>query len=643
MALAVCLCLAAAVCSDRLAPNANEKGLTMEYESALFDTGEVIRINIVMEEDDWNEMLDNAIAEEYYRCDVEVDGETFYGVGIRPKGNTSLTTIAADPNTNRYSFKLEFDHYVDGQTCFGLDKLVLNNNYADATCMKEALIYDMYQYLGADASLYNYAQISVNGEYWGVYLALEAVEDSFMLRNCGTQDGELYKPDSMNMGGFEMDGAGMGGSPPSDMPGGFAASQFSGERSEGGEASEGGSSGGVPEDSGGASQPAGSGGFAFEGGGPGGFSLGGGGADLNYTDDNLDSYSTIWEGEITQTNSSDRKRVVTALKNISQGTDLESYMDIDNLLRYMAVHVFSVNEDSLSGRMAHNYYLYEYNGQLNLFPWDYNLAFGGMGGSDATSVVNEAVDNAFDGTDFFDTLMENEAYHEQYYAYLTQLVDEYINGGGFDEFYNRVRSQIDALVEADPTAFYSYEEYVEAVETLYEVIKLRGESISGQTGGTIPSTSAAQSGSDALVDASHIDLEVLGSMGTGGGFGGQAAQENQAALTAPSGRENAGLPELSENSPDGFDASQVQSGLPDDFDASQFEDFASSRPGGETQGEGESTGEASAPSFGGAPGGRAGNAASRQATTLSQYGLSLAVIAIAFLFAVFYRRKPRRR
>ena len=63
---------------------------------------------------------------------------------------------------------------MDGQTCFGLDKLILNNNYADATNMKEALIYDMYQYLGADASLYNYAEISVNGEYWGVYLALEA-------------------------------------------------------------------------------------------------------------------------------------------------------------------------------------------------------------------------------------------------------------------------------------------------------------------------------------------------------------------------------------------------------------------------------------------------------------------------------------
>ncbi|MEI3411849.1 MAG: CotH kinase family protein [Blautia sp.] len=125
----------------------------------------------------------------------------FYSVGIRPKGNTSLSSIASDPDTDRYSFKLEFDHYIEGQSCYGLDKLILNNNYADATNMKEAIVYDMYQYLGVDASLYNYARISVNGDYWGVYLALEGVEDSFMLRNYGTQDGNLYKPESMGVGG----------------------------------------------------------------------------------------------------------------------------------------------------------------------------------------------------------------------------------------------------------------------------------------------------------------------------------------------------------------------------------------------------------------------------------------------------------
>ncbi len=595
MALAVCLCLAATAFIGQLAAS-RDKGLTMEYETALFDTSEIISINIVIDEDDWNEMLDNATAEEYYRCDVSVNGETFYGVGIRPKGNTSLTTIAADPTTDRYSFKLEFDHYVDGQTCFGLDKLVLNNNYADATNMKEALIYDMYQYLGADASLYNYAKISVNGEYWGVYLAIEAVEDSFMLRNYGTQDGELYKPDSMNIGGFDMGDMDMGDFSPSDLPGGFDFSQLPDEMPEGGEAPEAGSSSGLPEDGGGSSQPPDGGSFDFGGMGFGGFSLGGGGADLNYTGDDLDNYSTIWEGEITKTKDADHKRVVTALKKISKGADLASYMDVDNLLRYMAVHIFSVNEDSLSGMMAHNYYLYEYDGQLNIIPWDYNLALGGMSGSNATSVVNEAIDNAFAGTEFFDTLMENETYHGQYYAYMTELVEEYINGGGFDAFYTRVRSQIDALVETDPNAFYTYEEYLTAAETLYEVVQLRGESISGQLDGTIPSTSAEQSGSGALIDASHIDPEVMGSMDIGGGFnfGGQDANGNQAGPASNEG-ESSELPGPSGISSGSFDTSQFEGGPPEDFDASQFGDFDPSQFGGGTQEDGERSGEGSVP------------------------------------------------
>ena len=47
-------------------------------------------------------------------------------------------------------------------------------------------------------------------------------------------------------------------------------------------------------------------------------------------------------------------------------------MDVDNLLRYMAVHIFSANEDSLSGMMAHNYYLYEAGGKAGTSSLDYN-------------------------------------------------------------------------------------------------------------------------------------------------------------------------------------------------------------------------------------------------------------------------------
>lgn len=531
MALAVCLCLAATVFAGSLQDAAEDTGVTMAYESALFDTDTVLTVNILMDEEDWQAMLDNAAAEEYYACDVEINGETFYQVGIRPKGNTSLSAIVNDPDTDRYSFKLEFDHYVDGQTCWGLDKLVLNNNYADATNMKETLVYDMYQYLGADASLYNYAQISVNGAYWGVYLALEAVEDSFLLRNYGAESGALYKPEGVG-GGQDGELPDFNGEMP-DFDG--AMPDFDGELPDfdGAMPDFGGETDGSDEDqrldppSGGdgeAPQHPDSGESGFsppDGGGMGGFSAGSGGADLNYTDDELDSYDTIWEGEVTDTTKADHKRVVTALRNIAAGTDLETYMDVDNLLKYMAVHAFVVNEDSLSGNMAHNYYLYESGGRLNLIPWDYNLSFGGMGGgSDASSVINDPIADPFSGTDFFDTLLANETYRARYYAYLQQLAEKYVDGGGLETFYTRVRGQIDALVESDPTAFYTYDEYVAAAETLYRVVQLRAASVAGQTAGTIPDTADGQRGSDALVSAEGIDLSIMGTMSAGGTMGG---------------------------------------------------------------------------------------------------------------------------
>lgn len=499
MAAAVVLCILAMIFSQNIVAVFGTAAVAMQYESALFDTEEPMQIDIMMAEDAWQAMLGNASAEEYYSCDVVVNGQKICNVGIRPKGNTSLSAIAMDPETERFSLKLEFDHYVEGQTCFGLDKLILNNNYADSTSMKEAVVYDMYQYLGADASLYNYAKISVNGEYWGVYLALEAVEESFLLRNYGTGDGALYKPDSMNMGGsFKKDGKeGFPGGNEFQMPGGR-------EFSEGNKPMQ-----GFKEFAGGVPGPGG------------GFGMDGSGANLNYTDDDFDSYSSIWEGEVTDAGKQDYRRVVTALKNISQGTSLEEYLDVDNVLKYMAVHTFSVNMDSLSGNMAHNYYLYEYDGMLNVIPWDYNLSFGGMNmgpDSGASAVINDAVDSPFEGTKFFDALLKNEEYLARYHEYLGQLTREYVFGGKFEELYQRIRSQIDVLIETDPTAFYTYEEYEAGAAMLYQTVILRAESIQGQLEGTIPSTDEGQREDTAnLVDASAIDIDVMGVFDMAGG------------------------------------------------------------------------------------------------------------------------------
>lgn len=538
MAAAVALCFWMMVFSQEVVETLGGVQVPMAYEEALFDVQEPLQIDIQMAQDQWEEMLANAMTEEYYSCDVVINKERVRNVGIRPKGNTSLSAIAMDPDTDRYSFKLEFDHYVEGQTCLGLDKLILNNNYADATNMKEALVYDMYQYLGVDASLYNYAKISVNGEYWGVYLALEAVEDSFLMRNYAAADGSLYKPDNMQMGEGAA-GGGFGERPPQprekeahdgkeqeqekgdgsgqkllqgiDFPGGEMPDFGEGMFAEGKELEKTDfPNGGKPDFASGKTV------------GRGGSSMGGsGGANLNYTDDDLSNYSDIWEGEVTDTGKADHKKVVKALKNVSEGTNLETYLDVDNVLKYMAVHVFSVNLDSLSGNMAHNYYLYESNGKLNILPWDYNLAFGGMNqGPDnsGSDVINDAVDTPFDGTAFFDALLENEEYLSRYHEYLRQLTQEYVFGGRFEKVYQRIREQIDALVKTDPTAFYSYEEYEAGAEMLYQTVMLRAESIEGQINGTIPATDEAQRADTSnLVDATNIDISVMGVMDMGGG------------------------------------------------------------------------------------------------------------------------------
>lgn len=282
-----------------------------------------------------------------------------------------------------------------------------------------------------------YSKISVNGEYIGVYLALEGVEDSFMLRNYGTKNGELYKPENMGFG---------------DGPS---------------------------------------------------------------------------EGDLST---------------------IEDYMDIDNLLKYMAVHEFAVNGDSLSGNMAHNYYLYESDGQLNIIPWDYNLSFGGMFGggpgrdsdggrsSGATSMINDPIDDSWQSTNFFDILLENEEYSAKYHEYLSMLVD-YVENGGYEKLTQRLHSQIDELVETDPTSFYTYDEYKAAYTMLDEVVHLRAESIKGQLDKTIPSTSEGQKeDASSLIDASAIDTSVMGRMGMGNNDNGKKEEPVQSSSSTENSR-----------------------------------------------------------------------------------------------------------
>lgn len=577
-------------------------GKTTEYQTRLFN-GEVVEIDIEVDETDWSELLENATTKEYVSADVTMNGDLFSSVGIRTKGNSSLTQVASS-DSDRYSLQLNPNKYIKGQSFYGLDNLCINNIVSDSTYMKDAISYDIMEYLGVPTPLRNYAKVTVNGEYYGLCLLLERYDNSFLDRTYNSTTGELYnvKTGMGNGGGGEKDSDKSSMEPPTGDAGGMTppdqtndastSTQTSTADSTSGDAVETqeqkGMQGGTPPTQNGTEPPQkpdgdttsgevpaqmaqqetqtettesdtstlqeaqtdaettqeaengtqqatgeqdqGFGGSGNRGGGMGGggempgSSSGGGG--LIYTDDDPESYSSIFDNAVSsKTSDKDKEQVITAIQKLNEGEDIEDYWDVDEILRYFAAHTFVVNLDSYVSNMQQNYYLLEQNGVMSILPWDYNLAFGGFNSGSASEVVNFPIDTPVSGVSMEDRpllnqLLSVQEYSDKYHEYLNDIVEGYVNGGLFEEEVTRITTEIDSYVQQDTTAFYTYDEYLTGIETLKEIVALRAESVAGQLDGTIPSTTDGQSeDSSSLIDASSIKLSDLGTQGGGGGGG----------------------------------------------------------------------------------------------------------------------------
>ena len=558
------------------------------YETRLFDASKVHTVNIVM--DDWNEFIKSCTDEEYAQCSVIIDNEAYKSVAIRAKGNTSLSNVHNYGN-DRYSFKIEFDHYDGTNTYYGLDKLSLNNIIQDNTYMKDYLTYQMMGYFDVSAPLCSYVQILVNGEEWGLYLAVEGVEESFLSRNYGNDYGELYKPDSMSMGGgrgnggkFDMDdwkndqdnaneNSDSSANTKPDMTGNNSRFPEDGMQMPGGMGQQGDhiqqpndSNQGEMQDG---QMP------GMNGGGTGG--MGSSDVSLIYSDDEYSSYSNIFDNAKTDISDTDKDRLIASLKKLNENSSIEEVVNVNEVIRYFVVHNFVCNFDSYTGSMIHNYYLYEEEGQLSMIPWDYNLAFGGfMGGSDATSLVNYPIDTPVSGgtvesRPMLSWIFESEEYTEFYHQYFAEFISQYFDSGYFAKMIDDVKTIISPYIESDPTKFCTYEEFEKGIDTLKEFCLLRAESVNAQLSGTIASTSDNQD-KETFIDASNLSVSDMGSMGGGQG-GSMNRPDNNGQGQMPdmknsntSDEQNSSLPQMPENgNPGETNAPSDSSGIQGQF------------------------------------------------------------------------------
>lgn len=92
-------------------PAVSESVVSADYacDDGLFDGSRMHTVNLHITDKNWKYMTVHATDEVYVPCDVEIDGELVQNVAIRPKGNSSLSSISQQGSTH-FSFKIEFDH-----------------------------------------------------------------------------------------------------------------------------------------------------------------------------------------------------------------------------------------------------------------------------------------------------------------------------------------------------------------------------------------------------------------------------------------------------------------------------------------------------------------------------------------------------
>lgn len=243
---------------------------------------------------------------------------------------------------------------------------------------------------------------------------------------------------------------------------------------------------------------------------------------LFYTNEKLSNYDNIFRKAKFKPSEADKKRLISSLKTLSTGKNLEDAVNIDEVMRYFPVQTFVVNLDGYLGKNAHNYFLYEEKGRLAILPWDYNLAFGtyslGMPNpiNDAELYVNHPIDtpstlDVMEKRPLFHNLMKNKDYFDLYHTNYDMLITEYFESGLFEKRVAKAKKMISPYVKKDPTAFCSYTDHLAAIKTIEKFCLLRAQNIRGQLDGSIPSTWMGQKNDRrSLVDASEIWLPDMG-------------------------------------------------------------------------------------------------------------------------------------
>ena len=153
--------------------------LSISYAQELYQTDNITTIYIYFPIPNWNEvMIDNYYSETYLMADsVVINGSMKDSVGVKYKGNSTFSE-----NNDKNPLNISLDEFNDNQDYRGFQTLKLSSGDKDPSFLREVLSYEIARkYMQAPRS--NFARVSINGNYHGLYSSSESVNSDFQRRH----------------------------------------------------------------------------------------------------------------------------------------------------------------------------------------------------------------------------------------------------------------------------------------------------------------------------------------------------------------------------------------------------------------------------------------------------------------------------
>jgi len=346
----------------------------------IFDENRVRRVDIALDKADWDQMWVDPISKYQAKADAVVFGEELKDVAFRMRGQFSLRNSG-----DKKPWKIDTDFYIDGQEYQNLRQLMFLNNIGDPSLLKEKLAYEMMRFAGLPASHVAFVELWIDIRddaqdpiFWGIYSMVERVDNKY-IGNRFTPDakgGNLYKASHAQRGPM----------------------------------------------------------------------------DLVYYGDQIEDYPTqdgqYAYGKMNNEEENDYSDIVTLCRTIS-GMDtsteeeyvqaLESNLDMDAFLRYLAVNMIIDNWDSYINT-GNNYYLFNnpVSERFEWIPWDLTW------GENPEAGLYVAADFGMmeSGAPLFTQAMAISEYRDAYTAYLDLLTRYFFTEENMTALINRYHNLI---------------------------------------------------------------------------------------------------------------------------------------------------------------------------------------------------------